>query len=119
MLDSLLSHYETSEIWVCTLPYSNAAGTQLLDVTCNKNGTSLTDYNDAILELADAFGVNVIDFANCGITAQNMHLYLGDYNHTTKRALHPNKYGHSLLANAAISALAPNYKSTYTTEPLP
>lgn len=119
MLDSLMSHYETSEIWVCTLPYSNAADTQLLDATCNKNGNSLTDYNDAILELADAFGVNVIDFANCGITAQNMHLYLGDYNHTTRRALHPNKYGHSLLANSAISALAPNYKSTYTAEPLP
>ena len=110
MLKSLVSHYKNAEIWVCTLPYSNAADTQLLDVPCNKNGTTLTDYNDAIRELAEAFHVNVIDFANCGIDSQNFSQYLGDYKPDTKRALHPNRFGHSLLANTAIKTLVPDYE---------
>lgn len=89
---------------------SNAADTQLLDIPSNKNGTTLTDYNDAIRKLAETFHVNVINFANCGIDYQNFPQYLGDYKPDTKHALHPNRFGHSLLANTAIKTLVPDYK---------
>lgn len=45
--------------------------------------------------LARAFGVKVLDHNRCGLTYQNMDTYNPD-------ELHPNKFGHSLVANNDI-----------------
>ena len=118
MLKNITTTYPDAEVYVCTLPYSNAAGTSRLNITRNKIGESLYDYNTAIEELADLFQVNVIDLANCGISSDNMQLYLGDYSEESERALHPNKYGHSLIANTVLATIAPEVGRYYITEPI-
>lgn len=105
MLRKVKSTYPQAQIYVCTLPYANVFGTIKSDFPTNQNGASLVDYNNAISDLAELLQVNVIDFASCGITKDNMDLYLGDYKKYDSRGLHPNREGHTLLANTALEAL--------------
>lgn len=105
MLRKIKSTYPRADIYVCTLPYANVFGDISSDFPTNENGTSLVDYNNAIREIAELFQVNVIDFATCGITKDNMELYLGDYQEDFLKGLHPNKEGHTLLANTALREL--------------
>lgn len=94
MLNKILTKYKTSEIWVCTLPQCERNGETGFPEK-NGNGVALKQFNDAIKELAEAFGVKVLDHNKCGLTYQNMPVYNPDN-------LHPNKYGHSLIANNDI-----------------
>lgn len=94
MLDKVLTAYPRAEIWACTLPQCERNGTTGFP-EINGNGISLLDFNIAIEELARAFGVKVLDHNRCGLTYQNMSVYNPDN-------LHPNKYGHSLIANNDI-----------------
>lgn len=94
MLNKILTKYQTSEVWVCTLPQCERnAETGFPEI--NGNGVALAEFNKAIKELADAFGVKVLDHNKCGLTYQNMPTYNPDN-------LHPNKDGHSLIANNDI-----------------
>lgn len=94
MLNKILTKYQTAEVWVCTLPQCERNGeTGFPEV--NQNGVPITAFNKAIYELADAFGVKVLDHNKSGLTYQNMPTYNPDN-------LHPNKYGHSLIANNDI-----------------
>ena len=94
MLNKILTSYPCAEVWVCTLPQCERNGESGFPEV-NGNGVALLDFNKAILELADAFGVKVLDHNKCGLTYQNMPTYNPDN-------LHPNKYGHSLIANNDI-----------------
>lgn len=94
MLNKILTTYQSSEVWVCTLPQCERnAESGFPEI--NGNGVALAEFNKAILELANAFGVKVLDHNKCGLTYQNMPTYNPDN-------LHPNNLGHSLVANNDI-----------------
>lgn len=94
MLNKILTTYPYSEVWVCTLPQCERNGDSGFP-EINGNNVALADFNEAILELARAFGVKVLDHNKCGLTYQNMPTF-------NPNNLHPNKYGHSLVANNDI-----------------
>lgn len=94
MLNKILTKYQTSEVWVCTLPQCERNGSNVFP-EINGNGVALETFNQAIKELADAFGVRVLDHNTSGLTYQNMPVFNPD-------ELHPNKYGHSVIANNDI-----------------
>lgn len=111
MLNKILSKYQSAEVWVCTLPYCERTGENTFPER-NGNGDSLAEWNDAIRELADLFGVRVLEHAKCGLTYQNMELYMGDY--SAGDGLHPNAAGHSLIVNNAIWQMDPFVRKRYT-----
>ena len=94
MLNKILTKYKTSEVWVCTLPQCERNGESGFP-EINGNGVALAAFNKAICELAEAFGVKVLDHNRCGLNYQNISVYESD-------SLHPNKSGHSLIANNDI-----------------
>lgn len=112
MLNKILTRYKTSEVWVCTLPQmerNNDAGFPEI----NENGVPLKDYNDAIEELAKAFGVKVLDHNRAGMTYQNMDTYTVDWDSSTSKGLHPNNAGHSLIANNDIRQIDNTIRTRY------
>lgn len=94
MLNKILTAYPSSEVWVCTLPQCERNGDSGFP-EINGNGVALIQFNKAIIELAEAFGVKVLNHNKSGLTYQNMPTFNPDN-------LHPNKYGHSLIANNDI-----------------
>lgn len=107
MLNKVLTTYPTAEVWVCTLPQSERNGTEVFPER-NENGVALLDFNIAIEELAKAFGVKVLNHNGCGLTYQNMSVYNPD-------ELHPNKYGHSVIANNDIRQMDNSVPTRYPT----
>jgi lysophospholipase L1-like esterase len=75
----------------------------------------LSEWNEAIREIARAFNVKVIEIAECGMKYHNMDTYMGDF--TDKgdyvQGLHPNAAGHSLMANEVIRTLDPAVRTRY------
>lgn len=105
MLNKILTKYQTAEVWVCTLPQCERnAESGFPEI--NGNGVSITAFNDAIVELANAFGVKVLEHAKCGLTYQNMPTYNPDN-------LHPNKLGHSLVVNNDIRQMDNYVRARY------
>ena len=105
MLNKILTKYKTSEVWVCTLPQCERNDSTGFPEK-NGNGVTLSQFNKAIKELAEAFGVKVLDHNKCGLTYQNMIVYNPD-------ELHPNADGHSLIANNDIRQMDPTVKTRY------
>lgn len=110
MLNKILTKYKNAEVWVCTLPYCERTGVNTFPEV-NGNGVSLDAWNEAIRDLAALFGVKVLEHAKCGLTYQNMDLYMGDY--ADGEGLHPNAAGHSLLANNDIRQMDAGVKQKY------
>ena len=90
MLDKILTRYQNARVFVSTLPYCDRNEDENGFPEINAKGVPLPDYNNAIRELADSFGLDVIELSKCGITYQNRKLYLGD-------ELHPNEEGHKKI----------------------
>lgn len=107
MLNKVLTTYPNAEVWVCTLPQSERNGTKVFPER-NGNNVALLDFNIAIEELARAFGVKVLNHNGCGLTYQNMSVFNPD-------ELHPNKYGHSLIANNDIHQMDNSVSVRYAT----
>lgn len=65
----------------------------------NNGHNSLPEYNNAIKEVANFFGIPVIDFSADGITFENMEsgLYI-----TESGLTHPTDKGHKAMANKAL-----------------
>lgn len=65
---------------------------------------SIPQMNNAIREVADFFGCHVIELDKCGITWENCYDegYITD---SSTKPTHPNKSGHALMAQQAISDL--------------
>lgn len=105
MLDKILTAYPTSEVWCCTLPQCERNAAEVFP-EINGNGVPLNQFNKAIEELAFAFGVNVLYHHKCGLTYQNFAVYNTD-------KLHPNKQGHSLMANSDIRQMDPYVRKRY------
>ncbi|MBR5298784.1 MAG: hypothetical protein IKU36_00885 [Bacteroidales bacterium] len=95
MLNKVLTAYPTAEVWCCTLPQCERNDPSSVFPEINGNGVALATFNEAIIELSNAFGVKLLDHNKAGLTYQNMSVYNPD-------ELHPNKYGHSLIANFDI-----------------
>lgn len=111
-LDNMMTAYPTSEIWCATLPQCERnASTGAPEI--NDDGVSLVTFNERIKKLALTFGAKVLDFAQSGLTYQNMNLYMGDWVQSTGRGLHPNADGMSILANQAIRQLDPFCRTRY------
>lgn len=99
MLNKIMTAYPTSEIWCATLPSCERNG----DIGApekNGNNVLLDDFNKAIRNLSQVFGAKILEHAQCGLTYQNMNLYMGDWG--SSQGLHPNSSGHSLIANNDI-----------------
>lgn len=104
MLDKILTAYKTAEVWCCTLsPCERNASTGFPEI--NGDGVALASYNEAIRELANAFGVKVLEHGTA-LTYQNMSAYNPD-------ELHPNKDGHSILANNDIRQMDAGVRIRY------
>lgn len=101
MLDKIMTAYPTSEVWCATLPSCERNGTTGVP-EINGNNVLLDDFNKAIRNLAQVFGAKVLDHAQCGLTYQNMNIYMGDWASSSSSGLHPNASGHSLIANNDI-----------------
>jgi len=108
MLSKILTAYPRAEVWCATLPQCER-NTPTGFPEINANGVPLFDFNEAIRELAAAFGVRVLDHATCGLTYQNMPVYNPDQ-------LHPTKNGHSLIANNDIWQMYSACPIRYSTE---
>ncbi len=94
MLNKILTNYPEAEVWACTIPQIECVGgTGFPEV--RTDDVPLAAFNKAIIELADAFGVKIMEHAKCGITYQNLPIF--NPNH-----VHPNPRGHSLMANNDI-----------------
>lgn len=98
MLDKILTRYQNARVFVSTLPYCDRNEEDNGFPEINAEGVPLPDYNNAIRELADSFGLDVIELSKCGITYQNRKLYLGD-------ELHPNEEGMKLVARKVINTI--------------
>ena len=104
MLDRIMTTYPLARVYCCTLNQCERTGSVGFP-EINGIDESLTEYNDAIKQLAQAFGATVIDHAACGMTYYNMSTYTGDWDSTTGKGLHPNANGMALIAAKTISAL--------------
>ena len=111
-LNRMMTKYKSSEIWCATLPQCERNGSTGAP-EINDNGVALVDYNERIIRLAKTFGAKVLDFAQSGLTYQNMSVYMGDWVGSTERGLHPNANGMSVLANQAIRQLDPFCRTRY------
>lgn len=111
-LNNMMTAYPRAEIWCATLPQCERNGSNI-PPEINDNGVPLIDYNERIKKLALAFGAKVLDFAQSGLTYQNMNIYMGDWQSSTGRGLHPNADGMSVLANQAIRQFDPYCRTRY------
>lgn len=103
-LNGIMAAYPTAEIWCATLPQCERNGSNV-PPEINDSSVPLVDFNNRIKTLALSFGAKVLDFAQSGLTYQNMNIYMGDWETSTGRGLHPNADGMSKLANQAIRQL--------------
>jgi lysophospholipase L1-like esterase len=99
VIHNVCTAYPRAEVYLMVYPQA------VTDVGTSK-GVILEDYRDSVREVAELFGVKVIDLAKCGIKTQNASLYLPD-------DLHPNAAGHSLMANEIIRTLDPAVRIRY------
>lgn len=105
MLNKILTKYKRAEVYCCTLVQCERNGSEGFP-EINDAGVALETYNEAIRELASAFGLKVLEHSKCGLTYQNMSIYNTD-------KLHMNADGHSLIANNDISQLDGSVRVRY------
>lgn len=101
MIEKIMTAYPHAEIWCATLPSCERNG-DLGAPEKNGNNVLLDDFNKAIRNLSQVFCAKVLEHAQCGLTYDNMQIYMGDWTDDTHTALHPNSAGHSLIANNDI-----------------
>ena len=102
MLNKLHTMYPKSRIFCCTI---------LDDVrywpSNNGNGVSTYQWNQNIIEIANAFGCDVIDLHNCGINYSNFARYYSV--DSAGSGLQPNAAGQTLIAKKIIAELNAKY----------
>ena len=113
MLDKIMTAYPLAEVWCATLPPCEKNGSTGAPEK-NGNNVLLDDFNKAIRNLAEIFGAKVMDHAQSGLTYENMSTFMGDWA-SAGTALHPNKYGHSVLANNDIRQMDASITTLYPT----
>lgn len=102
LLTKLIEKYPLSQLVIMTPLHRVGEDDTLYNEYGVRRAGSLADYVCAIREIAESFGVPVVDlFKNCGIQPNNPI-------HKEKFApdgLHPNDDGHKLLAKCVLSVL--------------
>lgn len=93
-VDKIMRTYPRARLFCCTLLN---AGVNYYDVTnpgvypsINQNGICLYDFNQAIKQICDALGAEIIDLTKCGFNFHNFTEYTND-------KLHPNRAGMKML----------------------
>ena len=85
MLHRLRRNYPLAKIFCCTVPCGNAKGGNENEV--NDAGIYLVEFNDAIREIATAFGAHVVELATSGLDYYTLGTLYGD------GRLHPSEAG--------------------------
>lgn len=85
MLHRLRKNYPLAKIFCCTVPCGNNFGGGFDEV--NGAGIYLAEFNDAIREIATAFGAHVIELATSGLDYWTLSTLYGD------NRLHPSEAG--------------------------
>lgn len=100
-ISKLRSTYPFAKILICTTtPFKRVNYSHF---PTNNGLYSQPQYNEAYKEVAEFCGIDVIDFAKCGITWENMYpTYISDSSTTPT---HPNAKGHEVMAKCAIETL--------------
>lgn len=116
MLDRVRTKYPYAEVWCCTLPlfeyrYGTIGGVGFPEY--NTAGTSLTEWNEAIRDIASMFGCGIINLDRCLYSAWNRADMAVDYDETNDNGLHPNSFGMSAIANEIIRTLDPSCTVRY------
>ena len=98
----LRAAYPTAVIMCCTLPVFKRIGYSKYPT---RNGLyTLSQFNQAIREVADFFGCGLIEFDKCGITFENC--YSGGYlTDDSAKPVHPSDKGHYVMGQKAIKDL--------------
>ena len=97
MLDNIKATYPNADVFVCTLLPEG-----------RNDEDELLEYNEAIREIANDQGVNVIDlYADSGITRANYLQYVLDEG-TLK--VHPNEEGMDKISDTVVKALTEYYR---------
>lgn len=102
-LANILGKYPYAEVYCATI--MNCERYDAAGFPEKRNDALLEDFNAVIREMANLFGVKVLEHSKCGITYQNLEDYMGDWDSGTSQGLHPNEAGHSLMANNDIRQL--------------
>ena len=101
LIYSILGAYPDAELWLGT--------TAQTGYNSILNNVPVSDFNDAVIELAAAFKCKVLDVSKCGLKWQNSERYtIGDGDN-----IHPNKFGHSVIANYIIGEMDPAVRARY------
>lgn len=99
MINKAQKAYPNAKLYCCTI--LDDAKRDEVDGYPSTNGKNVSTYtwNQSIKQIADAMGVDVIDLHACGLNYANIANFVVD------SGLHPNKAGHYLMAQKAISEL--------------
>ena len=105
MLSKIMKAYPSAEVFCGTVleapaygTYDNTPNVFPTDFGSDDSYTTVHDYNNAIRNIALAFGANVLEMHSCGITYFNHKIYMGD-------GLHPNAAGAKLMTKKALAEL--------------
>ena len=104
-IKKLRETYPNAKIFLCTLNVFKRINYSHFPTN---NGTdSLPEYNDAIREIADFMGCDVLSFDRDGITFENC--YSGGYLNESTNSTHPTNKGHKAIGLKAIADLTAKY----------
>lgn len=105
MLNKILTRYPRAIVICGTIPNHEDNFSQTTFPERNDDGVLLKSFNEAIKDIADLFGVKVVDWYASGISYQNLNIYTQDWNPSSRYGMHANRWGHSLMANAVIELI--------------
>ena len=95
MMARIKKNYPLAKVYCCTVPCGNRCGGGYNEK--NSQGVYLVEFNDAIREIATAYGSRVIDLASSGLNYYTLSTLYCDYNASSQGgegdALHPNEAG--------------------------
>lgn len=103
MLYKIQTKYPLARIFCCTNLDDVARDKVIGWPSNNSNGISTYEWNTNIIEIAQAFGCDIIDLHSCGINYSNLQQLCVD------NGLHPNEAGHTLIAKKVVAELFAKY----------
>lgn len=105
-IKKLRDTYPTAQIWLCTLNVFKRINYSHFPT--NNGINNLPQYNNAIREVADFMGCNVIEFDKDGITFENCYSegYITD---SASIPTHPTDKGHKVMGQKAIADIKAKY----------
>ena len=106
MLYRLRIYYPLARVFCCTIPCGNNEGDGFNEI--NGKGYSLAEWNDAIREVATAFGAKVIEMATAGMDYYTLSTLYGD------GRLHPSEAGMERMYEIIRAYMENNISSNAT-----